>query len=130
MRKLISSIATLLMIMCLSGTAHASDDDGVIKTSAELQRVVNSHQANQKKFWGEKIDPLVAEIAVMTSKWGYNYCGSEKHEYSEAAYNHYVQCLNSLQSQGIASEERIVQYQMDVIERNNAKAKRVAKFDL
>ncbi|MDQ6997931.1 MAG: hypothetical protein Q9M17_04385 [Mariprofundus sp.] len=38
--------------------------------------------------------------------------------------------LNSLQSQGMASEERIVQYQVEVIERNNAEAKRVAKFDL
>jgi len=133
MRKLISSMATILMMMCLSGTTHAWGDDGVINTAAELQTIKQSHQANQKKLWGDKIDPLVAEITAITSEWGFNYCGREKREYSEAAYKRHVQCLDSLQAQGMASEERIVQYQMEIVERNHieatATAKRLAKFD-
>ena len=133
MKKLILSMATLLMIMCLSGTTHAWGNDEVIKTTAELQTIEKSHQANQKKLWGDKIDPLVAEITAMTSKWGYSYCGGGKREYSEAAYKRYDKCLDSLQSQGMASEEKIVQYQVEVIERNNeeaAAAKCVAKLDV
>ncbi len=139
MRKLISSMATVFMIICLSGTADAGSDVGVVKTAVELQTIEKSqkaiaeHQTNQKELWADKIDPLIAQITDMTTKWGYNYCGGGSREYSEAAYQRYVQCLESLQSQSMASEERIVQYQTEVISHRNAEeaaaVERVAKID-